>query len=206
MNARHLSQSGERYTPSYVVEAARRVVKRFALDPASSEAANTIIQARRIYTAEDDGLSKKWKGPVFINPPGTCKETIDEIDYFPGCGDYTNTGKERKSCVCNYAQRFWEKLLEEVDAGNVPVAIWIGFNCSQLQSLQQCVLSPSDFLTCMVDHRIKYLDTDLEELASPPHNSYVTLVCAPGAPEEKLFIEAFSPLGCITAPVERLQL
>ena len=39
------------------------------LDPATTEHANKVEQARSWYTAEDDGLSQEWIGNVFLNPP-----------------------------------------------------------------------------------------------------------------------------------------
>ena len=39
------------------------------LDPATCETAQANVKAKRFYTAEDDGLSKKWTGNVWLNPP-----------------------------------------------------------------------------------------------------------------------------------------
>jgi len=39
------------------------------LDPASSEIANRTVKATRYYTKSDDGLAKKWRGRVWLNPP-----------------------------------------------------------------------------------------------------------------------------------------
>ena len=39
------------------------------LDPASSEITNETIQAEKIYTAKDNGLSLPWFGNVWLNPP-----------------------------------------------------------------------------------------------------------------------------------------
>ena len=59
----------EWYTPSSVVEAARSVMGRIDLDPASNSEANEIVQATAIYTVDDDGLTQPWRGCVFLNPP-----------------------------------------------------------------------------------------------------------------------------------------
>ena len=40
----------------------------FDLDPCSPGPGHW-VPARRIYTKEDDGLSKPWRGLVFVNPP-----------------------------------------------------------------------------------------------------------------------------------------
>jgi ParB family chromosome partitioning protein len=59
----------ERFTPSRYVEAARKVLGRIDLDPASCKQAQKIVQAKEFYTVDDDGLAKPWRGSVFLNPP-----------------------------------------------------------------------------------------------------------------------------------------
>ena len=210
MNPRHLSLSAERYTPTDIVERSERVLGGFDFDPASCEKANQVVRAARFYTAEDNGLEQEWRGRGFINPPGTCKELVrveegKGVYSFPGCGDElatidpkTGAPKKRKTCSCNFVPRFWHKLLYHVNRGDVPAAIWIGFNCSQLQSLQSKPLSPLHFLTCFPSERLAYLGPDLRPLTAPPHNSYVTLVAPPGSPLEARFAYEFDDLGIIT--------
>ena len=205
--ALHLSLSAERYTPEYIIAPGREVLGGFDLDPASCDTANSIVKAASYLTARDNGLAHEWDGRLFLNPPGTCKEQWIETDEsgnesliteFPGCGTELPNGKARKVCSCDYVLRFWEKLIEHVDDGSVSAAIWIGFNPSQLQMLQQSVVSPLDFPTCFLDKRVRYLGPDLQPMNSPPHNSYVTLVAPPGSPHEDDFAEAYSRLGVVT--------
>jgi phage N-6-adenine-methyltransferase len=64
------SGNNEWYTPAPIIDVARAVLGGFDIDPASSEVANRIVRAARIFTAEDDGLAQEWPvGSIWINPP-----------------------------------------------------------------------------------------------------------------------------------------
>lgn len=88
-------ESDECYTPGEYIQRARDVLGRIDVDPASNEAAQRIINARRFYTAERDGLAKRvrWRGRVWLNPP------------------------------YSYPDPFVEKLIREYDAGFTTAAI-----------------------------------------------------------------------------------
>ncbi len=68
---RLLSQeSFEWHTPKRYINAARKVLDEIELDPASSEQANRVIQAKTFYDQAHDGLAKSWKArTVWLNPP-----------------------------------------------------------------------------------------------------------------------------------------
>lgn len=63
------SGNNEWYTPKEIIETVRDMMGSIDVDPASSEIANKVVKAECFYTAEDDGLSKKWFGNVWLNPP-----------------------------------------------------------------------------------------------------------------------------------------
>ena len=66
-----LSGEIEWYTPRQYLDAAVKVMGAIDLDPASSDAAQYNVQATKYFTLKDDGLSQRWFGRVFCNPPYT---------------------------------------------------------------------------------------------------------------------------------------
>jgi len=103
---RHAGNSGfyEWYTPPAIIEAARQVMGKIDLDPASCSEANKVVQAERYFTERDNGLQQHWHGRVFLNPPFTA----------------------------GIVRPFAEKLLESLDCGDVEQGIWLSNVCSDL--------------------------------------------------------------------------
>jgi len=56
----------EWYTPKHIFD---KLGVKFDLDPATSELANETVNAKNIYTVEDNGLEQSWFGKVWLNPP-----------------------------------------------------------------------------------------------------------------------------------------
>ena len=147
MSAQFLSLSPEHYTPGEFVEAARYVLGRIDLDPASCELANRTVRADRFYSAEENGLIRSWRGNVFVNPPGD------------------KTGR--------LVQSFWKRAYQHAKYGAV---IWVGFSLSQLQTLQRCGCEvPTAFPHVIVRKRIKWIAPEREN-NHPTHGNYFCLL------------------------------
>ena len=63
------AESNEWYSPKTYIEAARKVLGKIELDPASCAKANRVVKAKQHFTEQDDGLAHEWIGQVFLNPP-----------------------------------------------------------------------------------------------------------------------------------------
>ncbi len=63
------SGNTEWYTPSEIIEAARKTLGRIDLDPFSCEQANKTVKATHIFTKDDDGFSQPWFGKTWCNHP-----------------------------------------------------------------------------------------------------------------------------------------
>lgn len=76
------SGNNEWYTPKKYVDAARRVLGGIDLDPASCAYANETVQAERFFSVENDGLTKEWRGRVWMNPPYNAESVVKFTEKF----------------------------------------------------------------------------------------------------------------------------
>lgn len=91
-----LGASDDWYTPPSIFEA---LGMRFDLDPCSPGPGHW-VPARLIYTKADDGLSRRWQGSVFMNPPfggrnGHVPWLVKFLDHEDGIAvvrSYTSSG------------------------------------------------------------------------------------------------------------------
>jgi ParB family chromosome partitioning protein len=122
------SGENEWYTPVFYLDAARDVMGRIDVDPASCQLAQKFVQAETYYTAKDDGLEHEWSGNVWLNPPYS-KDLV---------------------------QRFIEALFEEVVAKRTKQAIVLVNNATET-AWGQSLLQMSDAV-CFPQGRISFVD------------------------------------------------
>ena len=126
---RHLSISNEHATPLEVIAAARALMGRIDLDPASCTLAQTRVEATTWFGLDHptphlrDGLSIMWCDTldptpdgcdvrVFLNPPGGKAEGASS------------------------AKRWWFKLAKEYALDHIREAVFLGFSVELLQTTQ----------------------------------------------------------------------
>jgi len=107
------SGNNEWYTPKAYADAAREVLGSIDLDPASHAEANEVIQAKRYFTIEENGLEQEWYGNVWMNPPYSgdlvlrfCRKLIEEHRF------------ERIQAACvlvnNATETYWFQSLFDI--------------------------------------------------------------------------------------------
>jgi ParB family transcriptional regulator, chromosome partitioning protein len=190
-NVKHSSSKDDWMTPQDVIEAARKLLGAFDLDPASSAQANKRVRAERFIDKTEDGLCASWGGPqssitVFLNPPGSKK------------------GNRSISAL------FWERLMIEYRAGIVQEAVFVGFSLEQLQTTQdKGVPSMIEFPFCVPAKRLRFVDPDDSGRNSPSHANVIVYV--PPLAEDMLssadresqiaeFASIFSRFGGVLTP------
>jgi DNA N-6-adenine-methyltransferase Dam len=140
---RTMSGSNDWWTPPAFIEAARKVMGSIDLDPASCTEANQIVRAERYYTIADDGLTQRWYGNVWCNPP------------------YGRTSGKGN-------QELWtHKLITEYECGNVEQAILLINACMGTACVQRLI---NEYPLCFVRGRIRFIAPGRSE-SSPTHDN-----------------------------------
>jgi hypothetical protein len=112
-------ESDEWYTPQEYIDAAREVMGAIELDPASSDLAQSVVQATKHLTRAQDGLAMKiwlyqriWLNPPYSNPAPWIEKLVREHQAGPYCS-------EAIVLVNNATETSWFQLLLE----NFPVCL-----------------------------------------------------------------------------------
>ncbi len=181
--AQHSSVSNEHYTPPAVILAASRTMGGIDLDPASCGKANKVVGATSYFTKADDGLTQKWHGRVFLNPPGG------------------------KTAGKSNAALWWNKLATEWETGRVQQAIFVGFSIEILQTSQRgSGMVPLDFPFCIPSGRLDFLNEELQPQGSPTHANVIVYMphmrIGGGDPQAGIsrFRAAFQSIGRVVVP------
>lgn len=143
--AQHSSKTSEHFTPLDIVDRARRLLGGFDLDPASCAAANERVLAQRFLGVDQDGLSRRWAGRVFLNPPGGKLKKVGKrwVTLRDGPGESS-------------MRVWWEKLSLEYDAGRVTSAFFVGFTLEILRTSQSCAIPVQAFPRCYPAARLAF--------------------------------------------------
>lgn len=131
------SGNNEWYTPPKFIELARQVMGGIDLDPATSEVANRVVQAPKIFTADDDGRAQQWSGRVWMNPPYAQ----------PLMGDFA------------------EAVSAKYESGEIDQACILVNNGTETQWFQR-MLGAADAV-CFPKTRIKFIDPDGNPSGAP---------------------------------------
>lgn len=120
------SGDNEWYTPKPYIEAARAVMGKIDIDPASSQEANKVVGASEIFTEKDNGLKQDWAGKCWLNPP----------------------------YASDLVGKFMEKLASSVEAGAITEALVLVNNATETKWFAR-MAGVSSFL-CFPTGRVKF--------------------------------------------------
>jgi len=222
-NIRHSSENSEFMTPQWLTDWSHHVMGGIDLDPASSEAANRTVRAKRIFTKADNGLFQEWHGNVFLNPPGgyvdeTGREVIFKTKTRRGCKETGACGLppgHKHRGVESSAVFWWHKLMHEFEAGRTTCAVFLGFSLEILQSAQTFAgKQPLDFPGSIPKQRIRFETEDENGVRvpgeQPTHGNIIDLVTgkwgepSPAHDSRLLVVErfhqTFSQIGYVHVP------
>jgi hypothetical protein len=147
-----------------VIDAAHAVMGAIDLDPASNAKFNKTVRAAKFLTEADDGLTKRWHGRVFLNPPGGSlilkKRRAKVLGPSLAAKEAERLAKESALWhTKSRATAWWRKLTHEYERGHVFEAIFVGFTLELLRNTQagsQHFKHPFDYTICVPRERLKF--------------------------------------------------
>lgn len=221
MIPQHSSETNEQYSPEWLVRCSHYVFQGPPdLDPASSHLANQLIGARRIYTAEDNGLWQNWDWAetIFKNPPGGLVDEdgrpVIQASKASGRRRCVETGAcglppgHKHKGVTSSAAMWWHKLGLWWNVRNMAaqpaVAICVLFSLELLQTVQKYkdVAHPLDFVGCLARDRIDFdtvVDGKRVPQGQPTHANLIVLLSNDWS-AKKRFQDVFSQHGKVFVP------
>lgn len=138
------STNNEWYTPAPFLRAAHDLMGGIDLDPASTPFANKVVRAARIFTEDDDGLSQRWEGRIWLNPPYGIEE-----------------GESNQA-------KWSRRLIESYRSGAVTEALLL----VNAVTGNQWFAPLKDFPICFPDARIRFYNEDTEA-GQPTHSNAI---------------------------------
>jgi phage N-6-adenine-methyltransferase len=140
---RRQASSGKKdwYTPRQYLDAAIEVMGNIDLDPASSRLAQKHVKATQFFTEEDNGLTQKWSGHVFLNPPYAAKLVRD----------------------------FTLKIIDSYQANDIRAGILLTNNATDTEWWNKALEAAS--AVCFTTGRIHFLERDGDEVTEKNSNT-----------------------------------
>ena len=161
----------EYITPRYIIGAARRAMGGIDLDPATHEKAQEFVEAARWFTVHENGLTRRWEGRVWLNPP-----------YSRGL-----------------LEAFVGRLVEHLESGHVTQACLLVNNGTDTAWFHSALDRARAF--CLLAGRVRFHLPDGRPTGGAPIQGQVVLYFAAKPDRIARFVDEFTPYGRVCHPV-----
>jgi len=200
-NAKHSSSSMEWRTPDRIIIPSHETMGGIDRDPATTKRANKAVRAKRIFTLRDDGLRKKWRGRIFVNPPGgdlmspwlIKPDKKNGIDGRAKPKWLIERHREiaRRAGTRSHAVAWWVKLIDQIEKGHATEAIFVAFSIEFLQTAQKIGYGLGKVAICIPEDRIPFNHSDGTPGEQPTHSNAILYL----GPHVGSFAKAFAKVG-----------
>lgn len=109
------------YTNPLIIEAARKVLGKIDLDPASHAIANRVVRASEFFSQAENGLTREWFGRVWLNPPFSKWK-----EFLPKLLDEWKSGRIKSMCVLSAMRTVTAQYFSELQEAAVAMCITRG--------------------------------------------------------------------------------